>query len=603
MATQSRGLYVRVGALVLAGLALALGFVLFLTANRPGNSARQVRDLSPRVGAGPGGGRGGALPRRRHRPGGGARAGVGGIPSGGGRHLRPRLPARLRALLRGHAARGRGARRWRTRSASACAPASRRRASPASTTSNWISWTRNASRCWACPGSRATPTSRPSPPPSRRCRTPPRRCCSACRTWTSAACSANLSGLLADLRQETQEGGDVAESLREAASLLRTLRTAAEEADLPGAVGELRGAAAEARGAAAEARELIASREVRQLLANAAAAAAELRTAAARLPGSIAAIEVRAADGARRHHRDPGRAGADPPGSAQRGRQSAGHDGSAAPLARPGAVRRPAAAGAPLTHALPSPPLPPAALRCPRRCGACSGCRTVPTGRSSATPSCRSGRGASRRRSAGRCCCFAAFAPRRGWTIAGSASLGGGGQVDTEFYNEWAAPPVELVEEAMRQWLAASGLFAAVVSPGSRLRAGLVLEAELLRLQAEPREWPGAGRARGAAAGRAARRRAGAHPRPVHAGGHGAARRRSAAGGHGAGERGGGGDARSAGGGAGGVGAGPARGGAGAAPVDQRGVRLCSMKLRSTAFMRACQPRPWPLNHSITSAS
>src|SRR5215203_2382525 len=44
--------------------------------------------------------------------------------------------------------------------------------------------------------------------------------------------------------------------------------------------------------------------------------------------------------------------------------------------------------------------------------------------------------------------------------------LGAGGQVDTEFYNEWAAPPVELVEEAMRQWLAASGLFAAVVSPG-----------------------------------------------------------------------------------------------------------------------------------------
>jgi cholesterol transport system auxiliary component len=65
--------------------------------------------------------------------------------------------------------------------------------------------------------------------------------------------------------------------------------------------------------------------------------------------------------------------------------------------------------------------------------------------------------------------------------------VGGAGQVDTEFYNEWAAPPVELVEEAMRQWLAASGLFAAVVSPGSRLRAGLVLEAELLRLQAEPR--------------------------------------------------------------------------------------------------------------------
>src|SRR4028118_1924912 len=36
---QSRGLYLRVGALVLAGLGLTLGFVLFLTANRPGDSA------------------------------------------------------------------------------------------------------------------------------------------------------------------------------------------------------------------------------------------------------------------------------------------------------------------------------------------------------------------------------------------------------------------------------------------------------------------------------------------------------------------------------------------------------------------------------------
>jgi cholesterol transport system auxiliary component len=74
-----------------------------------------------------------------------------------------------------------------------------------------------------------------------------------------------------------------------------------------------------------------------------------------------------------------------------------------------------------------------------------------------------------------------------GMDARGLRILGAGGQVDTEFYNEWAAPPVEAVEEAMRQWLAASGLFAAVVSPGSRLRAGLVLEAELLRLQAEPR--------------------------------------------------------------------------------------------------------------------
>ena len=122
-----------------------------------------------------------------------------------------------------------------------------------------------------------------------------------------------------------------------------------------------------------------------------------------------------------------------------------------------------------------------------------------------------------------------------GMDARGLRILGAGGQVDTEFYNEWAAPPVELVEEAMRQWLAASGLFAAVVSPGSRLRAGLVLEAELLRLQAEPR----AGLARAGLAallldeprdGAAA-----AHPRPVHAGRARRPCRRRAARGHGVG--------------------------------------------------------------------
>ena len=74
-----------------------------------------------------------------------------------------------------------------------------------------------------------------------------------------------------------------------------------------------------------------------------------------------------------------------------------------------------------------------------------------------------------------------------GMDARGLRIVGTGGQVDAQFYNEWSAPPVELVEEALRQWLAGSGLFAAVVSPGSRLRADVVLEAELLRLQAEPR--------------------------------------------------------------------------------------------------------------------
>jgi ABC-type uncharacterized transport system auxiliary subunit len=53
-------------------------------------------------------------------------------------------------------------------------------------------------------------------------------------------------------------------------------------------------------------------------------------------------------------------------------------------------------------------------------------------------------------------------------------------------YDEWIAPPAELAESALRTWLAASGLFAAVVTPGSRADATLVLEGELTSLEAVP---------------------------------------------------------------------------------------------------------------------
>ena len=53
------------------------------------------------------------------------------------------------------------------------------------------------------------------------------------------------------------------------------------------------------------------------------------------------------------------------------------------------------------------------------------------------------------------------------------------GSVKTEFYEEWAVPPAEGVEDALRQWLAECGRFAAVVAPGSRLVPGFVLEGSL----------------------------------------------------------------------------------------------------------------------------
>ncbi len=64
-------------------------------------------------------------------------------------------------------------------------------------------------------------------------------------------------------------------------------------------------------------------------------------------------------------------------------------------------------------------------------------------------------------------------------------------------YEEWIAPPADLIEPALRAWLQASGLFSAVVAPGSRLEPPLVLELQLTVLEAAP----AAGEARAALAG------------------------------------------------------------------------------------------------------
>lgn len=60
------------------------------------------------------------------------------------------------------------------------------------------------------------------------------------------------------------------------------------------------------------------------------------------------------------------------------------------------------------------------------------------------------------------------------------------GRVEVAPYEEWLAPPAELAELALRQWLVASGRFPAVTAPGSRLATFLILETELIALQIEP---------------------------------------------------------------------------------------------------------------------
>jgi ABC-type uncharacterized transport system auxiliary subunit len=59
-------------------------------------------------------------------------------------------------------------------------------------------------------------------------------------------------------------------------------------------------------------------------------------------------------------------------------------------------------------------------------------------------------------------------------------------RVTVEYWSEWAAPPGEAAEDALRRWLSASGQFSAVVAPGSLLGTEYALEGQLTRLQAEP---------------------------------------------------------------------------------------------------------------------
>lgn len=68
----------------------------------------------------------------------------------------------------------------------------------------------------------------------------------------------------------------------------------------------------------------------------------------------------------------------------------------------------------------------------------------------------------------------------------GLQTLEADGSIRTGFYEEWSVPPAQAVEDATRNWLAASNLFVAVVAPGTRAAVDLVLEGELGALWSEP---------------------------------------------------------------------------------------------------------------------
>lgn len=54
-----------------------------------------------------------------------------------------------------------------------------------------------------------------------------------------------------------------------------------------------------------------------------------------------------------------------------------------------------------------------------------------------------------------------------------------------DYWEEWAVPPPQGVEAALRGWLAASGRYAAVVQPGSQAAPDLVVEGELTGFTAD----------------------------------------------------------------------------------------------------------------------
>lgn len=61
------------------------------------------------------------------------------------------------------------------------------------------------------------------------------------------------------------------------------------------------------------------------------------------------------------------------------------------------------------------------------------------------------------------------------------------GSIHVDFYNQWEVAPARAAANDARRWLAASGRFAAVVTPDSGINADLALTAELTTFIADPR--------------------------------------------------------------------------------------------------------------------
>ena len=93
----------------------------------------------------------------------------------------------------------------------------------------------------------------------------------------------DVSAIVAAVREQVQEG-DLARTLEEAAATVTALRQMLSQSDVPALMAELRGVTNDLR-------ELISGPETRSAVANASAAAEELRRSLSRLPAVITAME------------------------------------------------------------------------------------------------------------------------------------------------------------------------------------------------------------------------------------------------------------------------------------------------------------------------
>lgn len=75
-----------------------------------------------------------------------------------------------------------------------------------------------------------------------------------------------------------------------------------------------------------------------------------------------------------------------------------------------------------------------------------------------------------------------------GLEVRGLPTLQRDGSLTRAPYEQWLVPPGEGVEDALRRWLAASGLYSAVLAPGSRVIADQILEGELTALWIDKRD-------------------------------------------------------------------------------------------------------------------